>query len=503
MNPISSDVNESGTLELKGDNVMKLRFCSSNRKLKGAPRLLMAGLCAIVFIARPATAQDDVVPLEDAKIDVLYAEPAGPDPMLAQPVFEDDVSDVGDKDDDTSRPINGEIATFIGTGGFGLQVTLTGPITKSHIGYVVNSNSSSYQNMIILDDLTAIRNGMGTIRAACADITRSFPPSGRVMSSLPWTDDSSSSWAYWARRTAVHGVQNGYSQDEIQQNIWYITDRMGTYSNMRLLAAVGYSRTGPSKNAMSGGGSGGSGGSNGGSGGSGGSNGGGGGRPSVDLRSLISLCGAGLPFLFPLSAGCLICASLIRRRYRRVGSTERTTRNSADDRQASTQNEESQCAQNPVRETAARCSVKGSAILALMLLCSPALTGCATVLHGTTQKIPVNTNPNGALVLVDNAHEFTTPCTIPLERNRDHRVRIEMSGYETMEFQITRQPTGKAVNNIWIGGLIGLGVDAVTGADNMLVPDSIYVTLRPTANMLDTASTLQHDKFAAGNAQRH
>ena len=136
----------------------------------------------------------------------------------------------------------------------------------------------------------------------------------------------------------------------------------------------------------------------------------------------------------------------------------------------------------------------------MLLMCSPMLTGCATVLHGTTQSIPVNSNPCGARVLVDGTHEFSTPCHVKMQRNRDHHVIIEMPGYERAEYQITRQPTGKAVNNIWVGGLIGLGVDAATGADNKLVPESIYVDLRRlTANTYGPGTP---DRFAAVNELR-
>lgn len=54
-----------------------------------------------------------------------------------------------------------------------------------------------------------------------------------------------------------------------------------------------------------------------------------------------------------------------------------------------------------------------------------------------------------------------------------------MPGYTREEFEVTRVPTGKVVNSIWVGGLIGLAVDASTGADNKLVPEQIDVTLRP------------------------
>ncbi len=104
-------------------------------------------------------------------------------------------------------------------------------------------------------------------------------------------------------------------------------------------------------------------------------------------------------------------------------------------------------------------------------------SGCATVTHGTTQKIAVNSQPCGARVIVDGSQEFTTPCSVPLSRKADHRIAIELEGYERQEFAISRVPTGKTINNIWVGGLIGWMVDGATGADNKLVPEQIEARL--------------------------
>lgn len=109
-------------------------------------------------------------------------------------------------------------------------------------------------------------------------------------------------------------------------------------------------------------------------------------------------------------------------------------------------------------------------------------SGCATAINGATQAVVVNTSPPGAHVTVDETREGTTPCSFQLERKFDHHVLIQMPGYEREEFEVTRVPTGKAVNNLWLGGLIGLAVDASTGADNKLVPEQINATLRPNGS---------------------
>jgi len=148
----------------------------------------------------------------------------------------------------TARVLYGESMTFTGTGGFGLTVSLSAVPRQSYIGYVVDAPSESYQDMVILADLSRLRPAVHEINAACADLTKSFPYAGMPMSSVPWTNDSSDSWAYWVRQAAVRGVAEGYSFDEIQATIWYITDRSGWYEDLPLLHAIGYNRNGPCKN---------------------------------------------------------------------------------------------------------------------------------------------------------------------------------------------------------------------------------------------------------------
>lgn len=145
---------------------------------------------------------------------------------------------------------NGDSFTCRGTGSFrSIEIRITTNASKSHVGYIVDASSDSYQDMAILDDLTSLSAGSYTVNAACTDYHKSPPRSGLTMASVPWTEDSQSHWAYWVRQVAIRGRSDGRAQSEIQGAIWYITDRQGTYSSFPLLAAVGYSRNGPSKNS--------------------------------------------------------------------------------------------------------------------------------------------------------------------------------------------------------------------------------------------------------------
>ncbi len=114
-------------------------------------------------------------------------------------------------------------------------------------------------------------------------------------------------------------------------------------------------------------------------------------------------------------------------------------------------------------------------------------TGCATLINSPHQDVPVSTTPPGATITVDEK-TYRSPCKIKLARSRDHRMVIERQGYQQETRLITRVPTAATLGNLVLGGLIGFGVDAISGANNRLVPDQIDVRLIPASETLGAAA---------------
>ena len=112
-----------------------------------------------------------------------------------------------------------------------------------------------------------------------------------------------------------------------------------------------------------------------------------------------------------------------------------------------------------------------------------ALTGCATITRGTTDVLVVNTDPPGAQVEISGGHACTSPCSVELKRKHDYHVKISKTGYEPVETDVMVQVTGAGAagmaGNVLIGGLIGVGVDAMTGATKSLKPNPVEVHLVP------------------------
>jgi hypothetical protein len=123
-------------------------------------------------------------------------------------------------------------------------------------------------------------------------------------------------------------------------------------------------------------------------------------------------------------------------------------------------------------------------VFAILLACL-ALGGCASATRGWTEQISIASSPSGARATVTGSenHTCTTPCAVQVNRNSDLQVRFEMDGFEPEVVVLTKEiaTSGAAgfAGNILLGGLIGMGVDAASGAALDHKPNPVIVTLRP------------------------
>jgi hypothetical protein len=113
-------------------------------------------------------------------------------------------------------------------------------------------------------------------------------------------------------------------------------------------------------------------------------------------------------------------------------------------------------------------------ILLVVLGCS----GCATILHGTTQKVDLSSNPAGASARIDPGGVLvTTPASVELGRQYDYQVQFEMPNYKPKRAYVDRETAPATYLNLLLGGIIGLSVDYSSGAAYQLVPDHLDVVL--------------------------
>jgi hypothetical protein len=114
----------------------------------------------------------------------------------------------------------------------------------------------------------------------------------------------------------------------------------------------------------------------------------------------------------------------------------------------------------------------------LLILTLAALsTGCATITRGTTEAFGIETTPANADARLSNGLHCTTPCSLKVKRRGDFVVTITKEGYETVNASITSSVDGGGAagmaGNVILGGLIGAGVDAGTGAMHAHKPNAV------------------------------
>ncbi len=133
------------------------------------------------------------------------------------------------------------------------------------------------------------------------------------------------------------------------------------------------------------------------------------------------------------------------------------------------------------------------------VICAPFLVGCATIASGNTQMVYFDSAPTGADCKVSREgivlHAFTTPSTLEIERDKDPiTTTCDLEGYETSVLTSDSNLETMAVGNILIGGIIGVGVDAASGALNEY-PSQIIVPMTKSRNAPQGRDTSKPQAF--------
>ncbi|MBW1738855.1 MAG: PEGA domain-containing protein [Deltaproteobacteria bacterium] len=113
----------------------------------------------------------------------------------------------------------------------------------------------------------------------------------------------------------------------------------------------------------------------------------------------------------------------------------------------------------------------------VVLLATVIFFGCATIMHGTSQEIGIQSRPTGATVTINNQEYGKTPVVAKLSRKDNHTVHLTLDGYQPFDATITRSTSGWVWGNIVFGGLIGLAVDAISGGLYKLSPEQVEAEL--------------------------
>jgi len=125
-----------------------------------------------------------------------------------------------------------------------------------------------------------------------------------------------------------------------------------------------------------------------------------------------------------------------------------------------------------------------------------ATSGCASIVEGTDQSVTVQTTPSGASCELKRDGNVIgvvnpTPGTVTVDKSKDDiAVICKKEGYQDASGAFSSDFQGMTFGNILFGGLIGVAVDASSGAMHEY-PASVTVAMAPNS----FPNTSERDKF--------
>jgi hypothetical protein len=123
--------------------------------------------------------------------------------------------------------------------------------------------------------------------------------------------------------------------------------------------------------------------------------------------------------------------------------------------------------------------MKRFAVVAVAVLCS----GCASITRGTTDQVQIQSEPAGAEARTSMGQTCVTPCTLQFSRKDEFTVTASKTGYHSAEMQVSTRIAGGGAagfaGNVLIGGVVGMAVDAASGATLEHYPNPVMLNLVP------------------------
>ena len=128
-------------------------------------------------------------------------------------------------------------------------------------------------------------------------------------------------------------------------------------------------------------------------------------------------------------------------------------------------------------------------------------TSCATITRGVHDKLTVTSDPSGANVVLSTGERGVTPTKFVKERRTEaFTVTVSKPGYASQTVKVESKfggtGGGAMAGNLLLGGAIGIGVDAGTGAYKSLYPNPVSVHLAPTGTSKSKSKTAERSTTA-------
>ena len=127
---------------------------------------------------------------------------------------------------------------------------------------------------------------------------------------------------------------------------------------------------------------------------------------------------------------------------------------------------------------------KSLTLVAFLVAAGLLLSGCATLVSGTQQKVSISADqPKAHFTIKDKVgtvvFDGTDPGTLLLSRNSTYSVVIELDGYAKQTIMVSQGINGWFWGNCCnLTGFVGWGIDFLTGAMWELKPNAVSVKLK-------------------------
>ena len=100
--------------------------------------------------------------------------------------------------------------------------------------------------------------------------------------------------------------------------------------------------------------------------------------------------------------------------------------------------------------------------------------GCATFIRGNTTTVTVRSDAPGAEVVVDGEPRGVTPFAMAMDHTVDHDVLVRSGGAARSFRLVSSVEAGWVVLDFFTAGIIGVAVDAATGAWRSLSQQDLF-----------------------------
>ncbi len=135
-------------------------------------------------------------------------------------------------------------------------------------------------------------------------------------------------------------------------------------------------------------------------------------------------------------------------------------------------------------------------MLVFALVITAVASGCASITRGSKDALTIETEPSGANCTLSTGQVCSsTPCTLRMPRKSEGTASCKLEGYADASGNWTHKTAGSGAagmaGNVLLGGLIGVAVDAGTGATQDLTPNPLRITMRKLGDVVEEPEAVE------------